>query len=127
MPMEIVSKLLGHSRMKITQDSYGKVVEKKISLEMEKLKWLENHFSAMIILVLISNYLRKIIYKSIKITLNKVLNLISNNINFIKYSLPNDIVSSFNLYVLPLLIASTVSVEYAGSFFFSYRILRIWL
>jgi len=37
-PMEIVSKLLGHSSMKITQDSYGKVVEKKISLEMERLK-----------------------------------------------------------------------------------------
>ncbi|MCH4551971.1 tyrosine-type recombinase/integrase [Aestuariibaculum sp. L182] len=25
-PMEIVSELLGHSDMKITQDSYGKVV-----------------------------------------------------------------------------------------------------
>jgi len=37
-PMEIVSKLLGHSSMKITQDSYGKVVERKISLEMERLK-----------------------------------------------------------------------------------------
>jgi len=36
-PMEIVSKLLGHSNMKITQDSYGKVVEKKISEEMRKL------------------------------------------------------------------------------------------
>ncbi len=36
--MKIVSKLLGHSSMKITQDSYGKVVEKKISLEMERLK-----------------------------------------------------------------------------------------
>ena len=37
-PMEIVSELLGHSSMKITQDSYGKVVQKKISLEMERLK-----------------------------------------------------------------------------------------
>jgi len=37
-PMEIVSKLLGHSSMKTTQDSYGKVVEKKISEEMERLK-----------------------------------------------------------------------------------------
>ena len=37
-PMEIVSKLLGHSSMKITQDSYGKVVEKKISLELDRLK-----------------------------------------------------------------------------------------
>jgi len=36
--MEIVSKLLGHSSMKVTQDSYGKIVEKKISLEMERLK-----------------------------------------------------------------------------------------
>jgi len=36
--MEIVSKLLGHSNMKITQDSYGKIVEKKVSLEMERLK-----------------------------------------------------------------------------------------
>ncbi|MCL5127118.1 site-specific integrase [Algibacter sp. L4_22] len=37
-PMEIVSELLGHSSMKITQDSYGKVVQKKIGLEMERLK-----------------------------------------------------------------------------------------
>ncbi len=37
-PMEIVSKLLGHSSMKITQDSYGIIVEKKISLEMNRLK-----------------------------------------------------------------------------------------
>lgn len=36
--MEIVSKLLGHSSMKITQDSNGKVVQKRISLEIEKLK-----------------------------------------------------------------------------------------
>ena len=36
--MEIVSELLGHSSMKITQDSYGRVVQKKISLEMERLK-----------------------------------------------------------------------------------------
>lgn len=37
-PMEIVSELLGHSSMKITQDSYGKVVQKRISVEMERLK-----------------------------------------------------------------------------------------
>ena len=37
-PMEVVSKLLGHSNMKITQDSYGKIVQKKISDEMEKLR-----------------------------------------------------------------------------------------
>ena len=36
-PMEIVSKL-GHSSMKVTQDSYGKIVEKKISEEMSRLK-----------------------------------------------------------------------------------------
>ena len=43
MPMEIVSKLLGHSSMKITQDSYGKIVENKISLEMNKLidNWIQ--------------------------------------------------------------------------------------
>jgi len=37
-PMEIVSKLLGHSSMKITQDSYGNVVQRKVSLEMNKLR-----------------------------------------------------------------------------------------
>ena len=37
-PMEVVSELLGHSSMKITQDSYGKVVQKKISMEMNRLK-----------------------------------------------------------------------------------------
>jgi integrase len=36
--MEIVSELLGHSSMKIAQDSYGKIVEKRVSLEMERLK-----------------------------------------------------------------------------------------
>ncbi|TWO31515.1 site-specific integrase [Seonamhaeicola sediminis] len=36
-PMEIVSELLGHSSIKVTQDSYGKVVEKRISMEMENL------------------------------------------------------------------------------------------
>ncbi len=37
-PMEVVSKLLGHSKMQTTQESYGMVVEKRISLEMRKLK-----------------------------------------------------------------------------------------
>lgn len=37
-PMEIVSELLGHSNMLITQESYGKVVQKKVSEEMKKLK-----------------------------------------------------------------------------------------
>lgn len=36
-PMEIVSKLLGHSSITITEDSYGKVVQKKVSEEMKKL------------------------------------------------------------------------------------------
>jgi integrase len=36
-PMEIVSELLGHSSMKITQEYYGKVVQKKVSEEMNKL------------------------------------------------------------------------------------------
>jgi integrase len=37
-PMEIVSELLGHSNMSITQESYGKVVQRKVSEEMKKLK-----------------------------------------------------------------------------------------
>ena len=37
-PIEVVSNLLGHSKIQTTQDSYGKIVEKRISLEMEKLK-----------------------------------------------------------------------------------------
>jgi integrase len=36
-PMEIVSELLGHSSMKITQDSYGKVVDKSVSTAIQKL------------------------------------------------------------------------------------------
>lgn len=36
-PMEIVSELLGHSSMKITQDYYGKVVQKRVSEEMARL------------------------------------------------------------------------------------------
>ncbi|MDP3680072.1 MAG: site-specific integrase [Flavobacterium sp.] len=36
-PMEIVSELLGHSNMTITQESYGKVVQKKVSEEIQKL------------------------------------------------------------------------------------------
>lgn len=37
-PMEIVSELLGHSSLKITQDYYGKVVQKRISQEILRLK-----------------------------------------------------------------------------------------
>ena len=33
-PMEIVSELLGHSSMKVTQASYGKIVQKSISKEI---------------------------------------------------------------------------------------------
>jgi integrase len=36
-PMEIVSKLLGHSSISITEDSYGKVVQKKVSEQMSRL------------------------------------------------------------------------------------------
>ena len=43
-PMEIVSELLGHSNIKITQDSYAKVLNKKVSKEMKNLhsKLVEN-------------------------------------------------------------------------------------
>lgn len=36
-PMEIVSKLLGHSKMSITEESYGKVIQKKVSEHISKL------------------------------------------------------------------------------------------
>jgi len=36
-PMEIVSQLLGHSSITITEDSYGKVVQRKVSEQMKKL------------------------------------------------------------------------------------------
>lgn len=36
-PMEIVSELLGHSSIKITQEYYGKIVQRKVSEEMERL------------------------------------------------------------------------------------------
>jgi integrase len=37
-PIEIVSKLLGHSRIGITQAHYGQILEEKVQSEMEKLK-----------------------------------------------------------------------------------------
>lgn len=37
-PMEIVSELLGHSKINITQRHYGKVVQKKISEEINRLQ-----------------------------------------------------------------------------------------
>jgi len=36
-PMEVVSKLLGHSRIGITQAHYGQIMEEKVQDEMEKL------------------------------------------------------------------------------------------
>jgi len=35
--MEIVSQLLDHSSIKITEDSYGRVVMNKVSEQMKKL------------------------------------------------------------------------------------------
>ena len=37
-PMEIVSKLLGHSKLQTTQDHYGQIVERRISEEIDKLE-----------------------------------------------------------------------------------------
>ena len=37
-PMEIVSELLGHTKLATTQQSYGKIVQKKIGEEMRRLK-----------------------------------------------------------------------------------------
>jgi len=37
-PMEIVSELLGHSNITVTQAHYGKIVQKKVSSEIKKLK-----------------------------------------------------------------------------------------
>jgi integrase/recombinase XerD len=36
-PMEIVSELLGHSSIKITQEYYGKIVKKRVSEEMKRI------------------------------------------------------------------------------------------
>ena len=36
-PMEIVSELLGHSNMNVTQSHYGKIVQSKVSTEIHKL------------------------------------------------------------------------------------------
>src|SRR5690606_16230754 len=37
-PIEIVSKLLGHSKIQTTQDSYGEIIQRSVSEQMEKLK-----------------------------------------------------------------------------------------
>ena len=36
-PMEIVSKLLGHSKLQTTQDHYGLVIEQRISEEIKRI------------------------------------------------------------------------------------------
>ena len=36
-PIEIVSKLLGHSSISVTEECYGKVIKKKVSAEVMKL------------------------------------------------------------------------------------------
>ena len=36
--MEVVSELLGHSKITVTQDSYAKVVKQKVSDEIGKLR-----------------------------------------------------------------------------------------
>jgi integrase len=40
-PMEIVSELLGHSSIKTTESSYGKIVQRSISKEINRLKNLK--------------------------------------------------------------------------------------
>lgn len=37
-PMEIVSKLLGHSKLQTTQDHYGQIVERRISEEIDRIE-----------------------------------------------------------------------------------------
>ena len=37
-PMEIVSELLGHTKLSTTQQSYGKIVQKKVGEEMRRLR-----------------------------------------------------------------------------------------
>jgi integrase len=35
--MEIVSEILGHSSIKITQEYYGKIVQRRVSEEMKRI------------------------------------------------------------------------------------------
>jgi len=37
-PMEIVSKLLGHSKLQTTQDHYGEILQRRVAEQMERLK-----------------------------------------------------------------------------------------
>jgi integrase/recombinase XerD len=39
--MEIVSELLGHTKLATTQQSYGKIVQKKVGEEMRKISDME--------------------------------------------------------------------------------------
>lgn len=41
-PIEIVSELLGHSSIRITQESYGKVINKRVAQEMKRLAEQDN-------------------------------------------------------------------------------------
>ncbi len=45
-PMEIVSELLGHSNMKITQEYYGKVVQRRVSEEIKRISGYFGSFCA---------------------------------------------------------------------------------
>ena len=42
-PIETVSEVLGHSNIRITQEAYGKVVDKKVSRDMKELSEKLNH------------------------------------------------------------------------------------
>ena len=37
-PMEVVSELLGHSKMATTQQSYGNIVQRKVGEEMRRIR-----------------------------------------------------------------------------------------
>jgi len=39
--MEVVSELLGHSKMATTQQSYGKIVQRKVSEAMKRIREAE--------------------------------------------------------------------------------------
>jgi len=40
--MEVVSELLGHSKMATTQQSYGKIVQRKVGEEMKRLNRIDD-------------------------------------------------------------------------------------
>ena len=42
-PIEVVSELLGHCSMKIIQDYYGKVIQKRVGEEMMRLIKKQEH------------------------------------------------------------------------------------